>query len=106
MSDTSLRLRKAKTARSNVRAFLQPNAEVPALLCFRGRAQSVSVRSVSRAGMTLEYACGLQAGEAVSVQLFSSRTLSGRVRWSLAAACGVAFATPLAEDDPVLLSQY
>lgn len=54
--------------------------------------------------MTVEYACGLRPGDAVSVQLFSNRTLSGSVLWSIAVYCGIAFATPLAEDDPVLLS--
>lgn len=42
MSDTLLRLRKAKAARSNVRAFLRPDADLAALLYFGSRAQGVS----------------------------------------------------------------
>ena len=106
MTETLLRLRGAKSARSNLNIFRQPSAELSALLHFRGRAQTVTIRSISREGMTVEDACGLQSDDAVSVQLFSNRTLSGSVRWSIAAYAGIAFATSLAEDDPVLLSQY
>jgi hypothetical protein len=101
-----LRVRGAKSTRSNLRTFRQPSAELPALMNFHGRAQTVTIRSISREGMTVEYACGFHPGDAVSLQLFSNRTLSGAVLWSVAAYCGIAFAAPLGEDDPVLLSQY
>lgn len=71
-----------------------------------GRSQRVVIRRTSRQGMTVEFASGLRPHDLVRVQLFSNRTLSGVVVWSVAAYCGVAFDTPLADDDPVLLSQY
>jgi PilZ domain len=106
MTGTLLRPRRAKSTCSNLSTFRQPSAELAALLNSGDRAQSVTIRSISREGMTVEYARGLQPGDAVRVQLFSNRTLMGAVRWSLAAYCGIAFTAPLAEDDPVLLSQY
>lgn len=92
--------------RSALRAFQHPKAALPALVLCHGHSQSVVIRSVSRDGITVEYATGLQPQDHVQVQLFSTRTLSGAVVWRVAAYCGVAFAAPLADDDPLLLSQY
>jgi hypothetical protein len=71
-----------------------------------GRSQSVVIRRISREGMTVEYASGIHPKDAIRLQIFSNRTLSGSAIWSVAAYCGIAFDTPLGDDDPLLLSQY
>lgn len=107
MTDSTLRLRRPVVAgRSNFRTFQHPSAELPALMHCHGRSQSVVIRRISREGMIVEYASGLHPRDAIKVQLLSNRTLSGSAVWSVAAYCGIAFDTPLADDDPLLLSQY
>lgn len=107
MTDTTLRLRRpVRPARSTLRTFQHPNAHLPALIHCHGRSQRVVIRRTSREGITVEHATGLRPQERVQVQLFSTRSLSAAVVWSVAGYCGVAFDTPLADDDPLLLSQY
>lgn len=107
MTDSTLRLRRPiVTGRCNFRTFQHPSAELPALLHCHGRSQSVVIRRISREGMTVEYAFGLNPKDVVGVQLLSNRTLSGSAVWSVAAYCGIAFDTPLADDHTLLLSQY
>jgi len=84
------------------RAFTPRNTWVHALLHCRGRTQSVVIRDVSLGGMKLEFAFGLVPGDEVEVELTSARKLQGTIAFSVAAYCGVAFPTPLAEDDPLL----
>lgn len=74
-----------------------------AALCANGTTQCVSVRSISRTGVKLDRAFGLQPGDAVSVKLPSQEKLAGVVEWSVAGFCGIRFDQPLAEDDPALL---
>ncbi|MFN3625625.1 MAG: hypothetical protein ACK4TP_16370 [Hyphomicrobium sp.] len=73
-----------------------------ALLQAHGKVQCPSIRSVTRSGIRLDGAFGLCAGEAVTVRLPSEKTVSGTVDWTVAGFCGIAFAEPLAEDDPAL----
>jgi hypothetical protein len=106
MTDSALPLSlPVGSARSNFRTIQHPSAELPALMHCHGRSQSVVIRRISREGMTVEYASGLKLGDPLMVQLFSNRTLAGSTVWSVAGYCGIAFDTPLADDDPLLLSQ-
>lgn len=73
-----------------------------ALLQAHGKEQCPSIRSVTRSGIRLDGAFGLTAGDAVTVRLPSQQTVRGTVDWAVAGFCGVAFAEPLAEGDPVL----
>lgn len=74
-----------------------------ALLQAHGKIQHPSIRSVTRSGIRLDGAFGLNAGDPVSVKLPSQQTMQGTVDWSVAGFCGVVFATQLAEDDPALV---
>lgn len=73
-----------------------------AVLQAHGKVQCPSIRSVTRSGIRLDGAFGLSAGDAVTVKLPSQQTMRGTVDWTVAGFCGVAFAEPLAEDDPAL----
>jgi hypothetical protein len=73
-----------------------------ALLQAHGRVQGPSIRSISRGGIKLDGAFGLQPGDAVTVRLPSQQSLSGTVEWSVAGFCGVIFNDPLAEGDLAL----
>lgn len=88
------------------RAFAQrPPFHAPmryAQLQAHGKIQCPSIRSVTRSGIKLDGAFGLQAGDAVTVRLPSHKTMSGSVAWSVGGFCGVVFAEPLEEDDPAL----
>ncbi len=75
-----------------------------ALLQAHGKVQHPSIRSVTRGGIRLDGAFGLNAGDPVSVKLSSQHTVDGTVDWSVAGFCGVVFAMPLAEDDPALIA--
>ena len=70
------------------------------LLTAQGKMQFPSIRSLSRTGVKLDGAFGLQAGDAVTVKLPSEQTVGGSVAWSVGGFCGVVFAEPL--DDDVL----
>ncbi len=84
------------------RAFERRNTWVQAALHFDGRTQSIVVRDVSRGGMKIEFAYGLEPGDQVRIELMSGRMLEATVAWSVAAYCGVEFASLLDEHDPVL----
>ncbi len=73
-----------------------------ALLQANGKIQGPSIRSITRSGIRLDGAFGLQPGDEVTVRLPSQQSVSGTVEWSVAGFCGVAFTHPLAEDDPAL----
>lgn len=73
-----------------------------ALLQAHGKVQCPSIRSISRSGVKLDGAFGLQPGDAVSVKLPSQLTVGGTVEWSVAGFCGIVFDHPLAADDPAL----
>lgn len=73
-----------------------------ALLQAHGKVQCPSIRSISRSGIKLDGAFGLQPGDVVDVKLPSQLTVSGKVDWSVAGFCGVLFDQPLAADDPAL----
>jgi hypothetical protein len=73
------------------------------MLQARGTLQCPSIRSISRNGIKLDGAFGLQAGDVVTVKLPTEHALSGTVEWSVAGFCGILFAEPLADDDPALL---
>ena len=84
------------------RLFERRNTWVQALLHFGDRTQSIVIRDISRSGMRIEFAYGLNPGDEIEVELMSGRRLQGNVAWSVAAYCGVELQTLLAEDDPVL----
>jgi hypothetical protein len=86
------------------RTFERRSTWVQAVAHCEGKHQSIIVRDVSRGGIKIEFAYGLSEGDEIIVELMSGRLLQGTVVWSLAAYCGVAFHTLLAEDDPVLTS--
>jgi PilZ domain len=86
------------------RNFERRSTWVQAVVHFEDKHQSIIVRDVARGGIKIEFAYGLTAGDEISIELMSGRFLQGTVAWSLAAYCGVAFHTSLAEDDPVLTS--
>ncbi|MCZ7594564.1 MAG: hypothetical protein M5U16_06320 [Hyphomicrobium sp.] len=73
-----------------------------ALVYARGTRQCATIRSISRHGIRLDGAFGLEPGDAVTVELPSMPAIDGKVEWSVAAFCGIAFNSPLAETDPVL----
>lgn len=62
----------------------------------------MDIREISRTGVKLDAAFGINPGDAVTVELLSRRTLEGTVVWSVAAFCGIEFDQPLAENDPAL----
>ncbi len=84
------------------RAFERHDTRMRALLHFRARYQSVIVRDVSHGGMKLEKAFGLVPGDVVTIVLLSGRAFQGKVMWSVAPFCGLAFETPLDLQDPLL----
>ncbi len=73
-----------------------------AILHCRDRAQTVLMRDMSRTGMKVQNAFGLIAGDLVRIELLTRRTYEGTVVWSVPPYCGIKFATPLADDDPLL----
>jgi PilZ domain len=84
------------------RTFERRNTWVYAVVHFKGRAQSVVIRDISRCGMKIEFVYGLMPGDQIRIELMSGCALQGTIAWSVAAYCGVEFPTLLAEDDPVL----
>jgi len=72
-----------------------------AIVNCRGRFQSAIVRNISPGGMKLENVQGLMPGDVVSIELLSLRVLGGTVVWSVGSFCGIKFARPLADDDPL-----
>lgn len=70
-----------------------------ALLQAHGKIQGPSIRSISRSGIKLDGAFGLEPGDAVTVRLPSHQSVNGTVEWSVGGFCGVIFSQPLAEDD-------
>ncbi len=84
------------------RSFERHDISMRALLHLRARYQSVLVRDVSPGGMKLEKAFGLMPGDIVTVELLSGRALQGKVMWSVAPFCGLAFEQPLHLQDPLL----
>jgi len=73
-----------------------------AVLSANGASQCVSLRSISRHGVRLDRAFGLQPGDTVDVRLPSQQPLNGTVDWSVAGFCGIRFDQPLADGDPAL----
>lgn len=73
-----------------------------ALIYARGTRQCATIRSISRRGIRLDGAFGLEPGDTVTIELPSMPTLDGKVEWSVAAFCGIEFSQPLAETDPAL----
>lgn len=86
------------------RTFARCNTWVHAQLHFGNRTQSIVIRDVSSGGMKIEYAYGLTPGDAVTIELACARKIEAIVDWSVATYCGIEFVTPLAEDDPALIS--
>ena len=84
------------------RAFERHDTRMRALLHFRARYQSVIVRDVSPGGMKLEKAFGLMPGDIVTIELMSGRAFQGKVMWSVAPFCGLAFENTLEQQDPLL----
>lgn len=72
------------------------------MLQARGTLQYPSIRSISRSGIKLDGAFGLEPGDIVTVKL-PTQALSGTVEWSVAGFCGILFAEPLSADDPALV---
>jgi hypothetical protein len=87
-------------ARSDERHQIRKHA----ILQCRDRTQTVLVRDISRTGMKVQNAFGLVAGDAVSIEFLTRRTFEGTVVWSVPPYCGIEFTTPLAEDDPLLVT--
>lgn len=83
--------------------FKRPAPARYAMLQARGTVQCPSIRSISRSGIKLDGAFGLQAGDVVTVKLPTQHALNGTVEWSVAGFCGILFAEPLSADDAVLL---
>jgi hypothetical protein len=73
-----------------------------AILHCRDRAQTVLMRDISRTGMKVQNAFGLFAGDVVRIELLTRRAFDGTVVWSVPPYCGIKFAAPLAEGDPLL----
>ena len=84
------------------RAFERCDTRMRVLLHFRARYQSVIVRDVSPGGMKLEKAFGLMPGDIVTIELLSGRAFQGKVIWSVAPFCGLAFENTLEQQDPLL----
>jgi len=84
------------------RSFERHETKMRALLHFRARFQSVLIRDVSHGGMKLERAFGLMPGDIVMIELLSGRTFLGKVIWSVAPFCGLAFEKTLDQHDPLL----
>lgn len=84
------------------RRSLDRKAAGQAILHAHGRLQCVDMTVISREGVKLDRAFGVKAGDPVTVELLSRRTLNGTVAWSVAAYCGIEFEHPLAEHDPAL----
>ena len=83
--------------------FKRPAPARHAMLQAHGALQCPSIRGISRSGIKLDGAFGLQAGDVVTVKLPTQHALSGTVEWSVGGFCGVLFAQPLAADDAALL---
>ena len=73
-----------------------------AILHYLDRAQTILIRDISRGGMKIQNAFGLMAGDAIRIELVTRRAFEGTVAWAQPPYCGIKFATPLAEDDPLL----
>jgi hypothetical protein len=86
----------ARRAMAQRPPFHAPTQHV--LLKADGKVQFPSVRSLSRTGVKLDGAFGLQPGDAVTVKLPSEQTVGGSVAWSVGGFCGVVFAEPLDDE--------
>jgi hypothetical protein len=84
------------------RTFERRSTWLHAVVHCEDRAQSVVIRDISRGGMKIEFAYGLEPGDEIMVELMPGRVLEATVVWSLAAYCGVEFPAPLEEDDDIL----
>jgi len=84
------------------RAFKRPAPTRHAMLQAHGAVQCPSIRSITRSGIKLDGAFGLQPGDAVTVRLPTQQIAGGTVEWSVAGFCGIRFSQPLGENDPAL----
>ncbi len=84
------------------RLFERQPTRMRAIVHFRAHFQSVLIRDVSTGGMKLEKAFGLIAGDSVTIELLSGRSLQAKVIWSVAPFCGLAFEKTLDQRDPLL----
>jgi len=84
------------------RLFERHETKVRAISHVRDRFQSVLIRDVSSGGIKLEKAFGLVSGDIVTIELLSGRTFQGKVMWSVAPFCGIAFENTLYQHDLLL----
>ena len=73
-----------------------------AALYGRAGQQRVIVADISSSGLGLSRCAGLSAGDLVTAELASGRTLSGRAVWVDGQRAGVQFREPLSGNDPLL----
>jgi hypothetical protein len=102
MDYQTTRLQRSERSLAKGRSFERRKAPRHAILHAHGQLQCVDMTDISREGVKLDRAFGVKAGDPVTVELLSRRTLNGTVAWSVAAFCGIEFDQPLAENDPAL----
>ncbi len=76
---------------------------IRALLYCRHRFQTTVISDLSQGGARLTGALGIMPHDNVTIQLLNGREIKGTVLWWLNGHAGLAFKTPLAENDPLLL---
>jgi hypothetical protein len=94
----------AEAARAHGRASERHGIRKHAILHCHDRVQTVFIRDISAGGVKIQNAFGLMTGDPVRLELLTRRAFEGTVAWSVPPYCGVRFHTPLAEDDPLLVT--
>lgn len=77
---------------------------IPATLHADGKAQPTVVDDLSTGGAGLNGAIGIYANQQVEIEFADGRRLSGQVAWWISGCCGIQFAQPISEMDPLFSS--
>ena len=86
------------------RSHARLETRMDAVLHLNGRTQRIVIHDISRGGLKLEHAFGLNPGDVITIELLSRRTFEGKVAWMVAPYTGITFEQPLAENDPSLFA--
>lgn len=74
---------------------------IPAYLHGAGECQSTMITDLSVDGAGLDGAIAIFPGDNVEIELITGRRISGHVIWWLMGSCGIQFAAPLKNSDPI-----
>lgn len=83
------------------RASVRRAVDIPATLHANGETQPTVIDDLSTGGAGLNGAIGIYANQHVEIELADGRRLSGKVAWWLSGCCGIQFAQPISDTDPL-----